>query len=106
MSNPYKPGRPFNHDRTPAPKIAGTYWWNNPDGSRAYQGISNSLARRIGEHCDSGKIPLGTTMHYMVADEDADYEALREHERRKCKQHQPTDNKRGGGGGRTPKGDK
>jgi len=70
-------------------------------GVSKYIGISNDLKRRQGEHRRSGKFePEMDVFHWQSS--SASYNALRLHEQKKIKQHQPIMNRNIGGGGRPP----
>ena len=107
MSSPYKPGRPTKYNPTTGagtkpPAKPGEYRIRQADGTISYIGETCNLARRTAEHRRSGKLPVGAgggTIEYQVADGRTSRTRL-EHERQKIAQHQPSQNRSGGGEGR------
>lgn len=105
----YKPGRPRKYNPTTGagqkpPAKPGEYRIRDAFGSITYIGETTDLARRMGEHRRSGKLPTGegqnSTIEYQVADGRSTSRTRREHEREKIAQHQPPLNRSKGGEGR------
>ena len=99
MSSPYKPGRPTKYNPTTGagtkpPAKPGEYRIRQADGTISYIGETCNLARRTAEHRRGG------TIEYQVADGRTTSRTRREHERQKIAQHQPSQNRSGGGEGR------
>jgi predicted GIY-YIG superfamily endonuclease len=69
-------------------------------GNPKYIGISCDLNRRVKEHFRNGNIPEGCVVQIMQT--TASMNEIRNHEREKIRQHNPSLNKRNGGGGRNP----
>lgn len=105
----YKPGRPFKYNPSTGegnepPQKPGEYRIRNGEGKIDYIGETNNLARRMGEHIRSGKLPVGdsckSTIEYKVADGRSTSRTRREHEQQKIAKHNPPKNKSIGGEGR------
>ena len=104
----YKPGRPSKFNPTTGsgikpPAKPGEYRIRDAKNSIAYIGETNNLARRMGEHVRSGKLPTGSaggTFEFKVADGRSTSATRRVHERAKIAQHNPMLNKSRGGEGR------
>lgn len=105
----YKPGRPTKYNPSTGigqkpPAKPGEYRMRDAAGNMTYVGETNNLARRIGEHIRSGKLPTGqgcgSTVEYMVADGRSTSRTRRAHEQQSIKKHNPTLNKSKGGEGR------
>ena len=104
----YKSGRPNKYNPTlglgkKPPSKAGEYRIRDAVGSLIYIGEACNLARRMGEHIRSGKLPTGQaggTIEWKVADGRSTSRTRREHERNKIAQHTPMLNRSRGGEGR------
>lgn len=105
----YKPGRPSKYNPTSGighkpPAKPGEYRMRDASGVITYIGETNNLARRIGEHIRSGKLPTGngcnSTVEFKVADGRSTSRTRRGHEQHSIQKHQPTLNKSKGGEGR------
>lgn len=96
MASIYKPGRPSTQD---PPKAPGAYQLRQ-NGKLMYQGETNDLARRKGEHIRSGLLPPEGKFAWKQADGRSTSKTRRTHESEKIQQHSPPWNQRGGGGGR------
>ena len=105
----YKPGRPTKFNPTTGagtrpPARPGEYRIRDASGAIVYIGETNNLARRMGEHLRTGKLPRGegcsSTIEFQIADGRTSSRTRREHERRKIEQHQPPLNRSRGGEGR------
>ena len=100
MASLFNRGRPSKQE---PPSKAGDYRWTNKEtGDVDYYGTTNDLKRRRGEH-DRSDSPFGLDTHdfeWKKSDGRFSDEKRYEHEREKIKQHDPTYNKRAGGGGR------
>ena len=100
----YKPGR---YSRKSPPPEPGAYRWVNiATGLIEYVGETANLERRSREHERSGKQVSSETHHYewKKANPNSTSDTRRVHERKKIRQHKPTLNQRGGGGGRKANG--
>lgn len=105
MKNMYKPGRahkynPSTECGTKPPAKPGEYWIRDQCGNRIYQGETCCLPRRMREHIKTGKLPVGGTIEYKVADGRSTSRTRRMHEQMKIAQHKPLLNKSVGGEGR------
>lgn len=105
----YKPGRPAKYNPTSGighkpPAKPGEYRMRDASGAITYIGETNNLARRIGEHIRSGKLPTGqgcnSTVEFKIADGRSTSRTRRGHEQNSIKKHQPLLNKSKGGEGR------
>lgn len=103
-SGPYRRKRPGEA----LPAKPGAYRARNRKTGRVdYQGETNNLNRRHGEHRRSGAKHANSRSHdleFKVADGRSTSKTRRKHENRKIKEHRPKYNKRGGGGGRSARG--
>lgn len=70
-----------------------------------YIDISQDLMRRMKQHIATGNFrpQKGETFEYKIARDDAEYDDMREHERKQIAKYDPPRNHRGGGGGRPPR---
>ena len=96
----FKKGRPSRHD---PPNRSGVYRLRDKaTGNIDYIGETSNLKRRIGEHFRSDKPVSPETHHFewQVADRRSTSRTRREHERRKIDEHNPTLNRKRGGGGK------
>ena len=96
----FKKGRPSRHD---PPNRSGVYRLRDKaTGNIDYIGETSNLKRRIGEHFRSDKPVSRDTHHaeWQVADGRSTSGTRREHERRKIDEHNPTLNRKRGGGGK------
>ena len=93
----YKPGRPNKYNPTLGleknpPSKAGEYYIRNSAGSLIYIGEACNLARRMGEHIRSGKLPTeqaGGTTEWKVADDRSTFRTRQDHECIEIAQHAP-----------------
>lgn len=95
----YRPGRPTKYNPSTGigqkpPAKPGEYRMRDSAGNMTYVGETNNLARRIGEHIRSGKLPTGqgcgSTVEYMVADGRSTSRTRRAHEQQSIEKHHPT----------------
>ena len=96
----YSKGR---YSRQAPPKASGTYRWINiATGVIDYIGETNNLARRTSEHerSDSSISSKTHRLEWKGANPNSTSKERRTHESRKISQHNPSLNKRRGGGGR------
>jgi hypothetical protein len=100
MANLYKPGR---YSAQEPPTKPGEYYWEKKrTGENVYEGTSDNLKRRRGEHERSEK-KINRRTHifkWKQADGRFSTEKRLDHERKRIKQNKPRLNQREGGGGR------
>ncbi len=94
-----KRGRPSQKE---PPSQAGVYRIiDKESGEILYIGETSNLRRRKKEHLKSGKYdPEFHVFAWQLADAESTSEDRREVERKKIDRHEPSENKRRGGGGR------
>ena len=94
---------PFEAVGSRPPQRPGEYRIRDTSGAIAYIGETNNLRRRMGEHMRSGKLQVGYSLEYQVADGRSTSQTRRVHERSKIAQHNPVLNRSNGGEGRIAK---
>ena len=96
----YSKGR---YSQQSPPGAPGAYRWIDiATGLIVYIGETNNLARRASEHERSDSCISSTThqLEWKQANPNSTSKERRKHESRKISQHNPSLNKRSGGGGR------
>lgn len=103
----YEPGRPIEVKpfdtmrKKTVPHEKGEYRILDMSRNILYIGQAKDLARRMKDHIRTGKLNKNNGIFaFKVANEDASWKSLVNHERQKIKKHDPPLNKRAGGAGR------